>query len=40
MTGKAAYEEGIKSSFEYWGVSSFATVLISLLQIITGQVLL
>jgi Susd and RagB outer membrane lipoprotein len=24
MTGKAAYEDGIKASFEYWGVSSFA----------------
>lgn len=23
MTGKAAYEAGIKSSFEYWGVTSF-----------------
>lgn len=23
MSGKAAYEEGIKASFEYWGVSSF-----------------
>jgi len=23
MSAKAAYEEGIKSSFEYWGVSSF-----------------
>ena len=23
MTGKAAYEAGIKASFEYWGVSSF-----------------
>jgi hypothetical protein len=24
MTGKAAYEEGVRKSFEYWGVSSFA----------------
>ena len=24
MAGKAAYEEGIKASFQYWGVSSFA----------------
>lgn len=25
MSGQAAYEEGVKSSFTYWGVSSFAT---------------
>lgn len=24
MTGKAAYEEGVRKSFEYWGVLSFA----------------
>jgi hypothetical protein len=29
MTGKAAYEEGIKSSFEYWGVSSFASAYLT-----------
>lgn len=29
MTGQAAYEEGIKASFSYWGVSSFASSYIS-----------
>ena len=29
MTGKAAYEDGVKSSFEYWGVSSFAGAYLS-----------
>lgn len=29
MTGKAAYEEGVKSSFEYWGVSSFAATYLA-----------
>ena len=29
MTGKAAYEEGVKSSFEYWGVSSFAAAYLA-----------
>jgi len=28
-TGKAAYEDGIKASFEYWGVSSFATTYLA-----------
>lgn len=29
MSGKTAYENGVKASFEYWGVSSFATAYLA-----------
>lgn len=29
MTGQAAYEAGVRASFDYWGVSSFATAYLA-----------